>query len=59
MLGILFLIAPLVGAMLGTSSNSSDEEEEESSKTITKTTYGYDPFQNKTWIFEQKWKIKE
>ena len=63
----LFLLAPLIGAILGDMSNSkregnSDEESIDEGANVRLQTMrfkGYDPFENKTWILEHEWKITE
>lgn len=59
MIAALFLLAPLLGAMLAEGSSSQDEEEKDNSETYRRVTTGYDPLHNKTWILEQKWNITE
>jgi hypothetical protein len=59
MIAALFLLAPLLSAMLAEGSSSEGEEEKDSSETYRRDTTGYDPLYNKTWILEQKWKITE
>lgn len=60
----LFLLIPLIGAILGDRSNRrSDEDIEETTSETSverrrrRILSGYDPIENKTWVLEQKWKI--